>query len=206
MNANEQEHLATPEFPEEIGNSDEGSQGVLPDSFRVALKITNSKIKRRLVQGCLFLAKVPFCGIFGYLLLNLIAGDRTLTTQFLSDSLRFYRSTSAHCKDLLISHQNKQQKRVLLCGLSELTEIAARSAQELGMEVVGIYAPGATQTKYQGKAVWQDWNAVSGFECCMITDLTHWSRMCEEVRQRISHDRVMAPDLMGLEMGLGFSG
>lgn len=206
MNANEQEHLATPEFPEEIGNPDEGSHGVLPDSFRVALKITNSKIKRRLVRGCLYLAKVPFCGIFGYLLLNIIAGDRKLTTQFLSDSLRFYRMTSAHCKDLLISHQNKQQKRVLLCGLSELTGIAARSALELGMEVVGIYAPGAVQTKYQGKAVWSDWNAVSGFECCMITDLVHWSHLHKEVLRRISQDRVMAPNLMNLEMAVRFPG
>ena len=202
MKPNDQENPDTLEFLEQTAEKTDALQPALSASLHAALEVTNSQLKRFFLRLFVAAYKLPFV-CFLYKIFSQKADYQELSAPHrLSQSLRFYRSTHRHCRHLLKDHQSQKRQRVLLCGVSELAEIASRSARELGMEVVGVYAPGAVEKTFLGKPVWSDWSAVSGFECVMVTDLKQWAKMYDEMRERISADRLMTPNLIGLQAAL----
>ena len=87
----------------------------------------------------------------------------------------------------------------MLCGKSDLAEIAILSAVESAVSVVAIVDRNAGETLFVGKQVFADYDQLtSPFDAIIVTDLVNAHQAFEEAVKLYGPGRVLAPKLLGL--------
>jgi len=78
-----------------------------------------------------------------------------LTAEYLRSSLAFYREAGESCTKLFDQCERNDWQRLLLCGVSELAEIATLRAMGRKVVIVGYFDPASGLDHYLGKPVWR---------------------------------------------------
>jgi len=89
--------------------------------------------------------------------------------------------------------------RLLLCGLSDLAEIAIVRAIDMEIEIVGFYDRSAKRTQFLSKPVWIEFELLPAFDVAVVTDLTAPLATVQQLRARLDSDRVVVPDMLRIE-------
>ena len=111
----------------EISKSKNHSQRSLSKDLNVALGLANAIIKKFVSKGILKLQQAPMRRYFYYLTPKGFVEKAKLTKEFLDSSLLFY-SRAKDEYEKLIKINKKKNKKIILLGKSELTEIATLAA------------------------------------------------------------------------------
>lgn len=169
MNAREREDALTLELLEAIERRSDVSQRHLARSLGVALGLANSYLRRCVRKGYVKIQQAPANRYLYYLTPTGFAEKARLTGRYLQVSFDFYRRASFSCDRALVEGAHCG-RLLMLCGVSELAEIALLRALERGFTVVGTYDPGAEDDWFLGRPVWRTGDAVGAHDVRLLTD------------------------------------
>jgi len=193
------EDRLTLELLDAIERRSDLSQRHLARQMGVALGLANSYLRRCAKKGLVKIREAPANRYLYYLTPKGFAEKARLTARFLSTSLTFYRQSAEAVSDLYQICQAKRWHRVVLCGASDLAEIAVMRAIENGIDITGVFAPGATYSRFVGRPVWSTWEMVPPADAYLITDLTDPVTTYGHVRESVTDEsRVLVPSVLGI--------
>ena len=175
------------------------SQRHLAKQMGIALGLTNSYLKRCARKGLVKVSEAPANRYLYYLTPKGFAEKARLTGRYLADSLTFYRKAGESFSNLFELCKNHKIKRVLLCGVSELTEIALIRAMDANISVSGIYDPESSLDLLFSAEVWTDLSMVDDFDVCVLTCLNSPYEFYKSLIREIGKDRVLIPDVLGIK-------
>jgi len=196
--ANEREDKLTLDLLNAIEQRSDLSQRNLAQHMGIALGLTNSYLKRCARKGLVKVSEAPANRYLYYLTPKGFAEKARLTGHYLSDSLTFYRQAGESCSAIFDYCKKSNKERVLLCGVSELSEIALIRAMDAEISITGIYDPESSLDQLFSKPVWTDLAAVGDFDMCLLTSLNSPYEFYKSLISQIGKDRVLIPDVLGI--------
>ncbi len=200
MNTNHsREEQLTLELLEAINERNDLSQRNLAKHLGVALGLANSYLKRCVRKGYVKVTQIPANRYLYYLTPVGMAEKSRLTARYLSTSLNFYRQASDSCEAIYKDCTHNGYGRVLLCGDSELAEIAFLRALECGVDVVGLYDPGSQRKRFFSKPIWrQDIPTLADRDAVLITDLEEPLVVFERLVSFMAKESIFIPSVLGI--------
>jgi DNA-binding MarR family transcriptional regulator len=194
----EREEQLVLELLDAVGERSDLSQRHLASRMGVALGLANSYLRRCIRKGLIKISEAPANRYLYYLTPKGFSEKGRLTAKYLSSSFAFYRRAGQSCVQAFERCAANGWPRVLLCGDSDLAEIALLRATETPVGVVGIYDRLSTRARFAGKPVWHEFGAVNGYDACLVTDLATPLATYEDLTGRVAQERVLVPDILGI--------
>lgn len=151
--ANDKESQLILELLQAIEQKDNISQRHLAQEMGVALGLANSYLKRCVKKGWIKMTTAPANRYLYYLTPNGFAEKARLTAEFFTTSLTLFKQSGDEYTQLFDECTAGSLNRVLLVGLSDLTEIALMRALQSEVTVVGIYQPCSDRNEFFGVPV-----------------------------------------------------
>lgn len=198
MNTRQREESLTLEILETIAKKDDLTQRNLAANLGVALGMANSYLKRCVRKGLVKIQQAPANRYLYYLTPKGFAEKSRLTAQFLRASFDFYRRASLSCAAVFQRCREEDHQKIVLCGLSELAEIASLGAQKHEIEVVGYLERGTETRKFLGLPVYASLDALPDFDACVIADLKDPHVLLEYLNSRVPREKIFTPDILGI--------
>jgi len=199
MNTRQRKESLTLEILEAIEKRDNVTQRHLADSLGVALGLANSYMKRCVRKGLIKVHQAPANRFLYYLTPKGFAEKSRLTSEYLSSSFNFYRRASASCSEVFKQCHEHGHDKVLLCGISELAEIASLRASEQGIDIIGTLDRNATSKEFLGLPVWNSFDLLSDFDACVITEVNKPQRIIKYISTQVDPEIVFVPDILGIK-------
>ncbi len=200
MNARSREESLTLEILETIEGQSNVTQRHLANRLGVALGLANSYLKRCVRKGLIKIEQAPANRYLYYLTPRGFAEKSRLTAEYLSISFDFYRRASGSCTQVFRECHDHHYQTILLCGISELAEIASLRASEQGIKIAGILDKQAIVNEFIGLPVWTSLDDVRDFDACVITGINSVSDLLIYVEKFIAKDRIFIPDILGIKL------
>lgn len=198
MNNREREESVTLEILEAIEARSDVTQRNLARSTGIALGLANSYLKRCVRKGLVKIHHAPANRYLYYLTPKGFTEKSRLTARYLSVSFAFYRKAGDSCRDAFQRCEKRGGKRIVLCGVSDLAEIASLRAFEHDIEIAGIYDPEHAQERFLNREVVAAMDACEPFDVCLLTDLSDPQATYADIVDQVSIERVVVPDILGL--------
>jgi predicted transcriptional regulator len=198
MNASQQkEDRLTLEVLSAVDDGDQLSQRRLASQMGVALGLANSYIKRCVRKGLIKINEAPANRYAYYLTPKGFTEKSRLTAGFLSSSLDFYRKAADSCSTLFDECESAGVRQVVLCGDSDLAEIAFLRALDKAIEVTGLYDPKCNRQRFFDRPVWREFDDVKGVARVVtcVNDPMAWQTLLESQSPSVP---VYVPDVLGL--------
>ena len=187
------------ELLDAVGRRSNVSQRHLAHQLGVALGLANSYLKRCIRKGFIKITEAPANRYLYYLTPQGISEKSRLAAKYLAHSFEFYRKAGDSCLRLFAQCQTRGWERVLLCGRSDLAEIAALRAQEMDIEVVGVYDPHTESRRFVGRPIWRTFKEAPAFDVCVLTDLNAPLLAFEHLRGIVANEKILVPDILRLD-------
>jgi DNA-binding MarR family transcriptional regulator len=193
------EEALTLEILDTVQRNEQLSQRHLSRQLGVALGLANSYLKRCVHKGWVKVQQAPANRYLYYLTPTGFAEKSRLTAEYLSTSLGFYREAGNSCAQLLDQCVANNWQRLLLCGVSDLAEIATLRAMERNIVIVGFYDPASTREQFLGKPVWQNLADTDDHDARILTDIAAPQVRRAEIAAGASTMPLLIPDVLRLE-------
>ena len=163
---------------DEISRNNELTQRDLSKKLGVALGLINSYIKNLASKGYITVSNIPKKRYKYYLTPSGFAEKTRLTYQHLQNFTNLYRTARRDFHTLFNSIRNGHAKRIVFCGVDEVTEIAYLSLKEAGLELYGIVDGNPAPHKFFGLEV-LPLTAISslGYDMIIITSFGGGERL-----------------------------
>ena len=198
--ANEREEKLTLDLLNAIEQRSDLSQRNLAQHMGIALGLTNSYLKRCARKGLVKVSEAPANRYLYYLTPKGFAEKARLTGHYLSDSLTFYRQAGESCSAIFDYCKKSNKERVLLCGVSELSEIALIRAMDAEIGITGIYDPESSVGEYFTQPVFTELPEKDKFDVCLLTNLNSPYEFYKSLLNEIDKERVLIPDVLGMRI------
>lgn len=198
MNTAEKEDSMTLSILEEIEKNEDVTQRHLANNLGVALGLANSYLKRCARKGFIKIQQAPANRYLYYLTPKGFTEKSRLSAKYLSISFDFYRKASKSFTAIYRESVSKGWRRLLLCGISELTEIAYIRAQEFDVQLIGIWDANAGVDTQLGLLVWQSLKEVPRYDACLLTGLENVNEIYTDLLLANENERIFVPEILGL--------
>ena len=197
------EQRLTLELLDAIERSGDVSQRHLASQMGVALGLANSYLKRCAKKGLVKIREAPANRYIYYLTPKGFAEKSRLTAQFLSNSLSFYRQSAESFNELFRHCREQGWTRLVLCGVSDLTEIAMlRLDHESALEIIAVYEPFDSAREFLGRPIHQQWADCPQADAYVITGLQDPLRIVNDIVNKVGdQERVLVPAVLGIDHG-----
>jgi DNA-binding MarR family transcriptional regulator len=177
------------------------SQRHIAAELGIALGLVNAYLKRCVKKGLVKVSQAPARRYAYYLTPQGFAEKSRLTVEYLSSSFSFFRQARADCAQVFESAKRKNLQNLVLCGKSDLAEIAILSAVECGVTIVAVVDQNANQTLFLGREVVSGYDRlVAPFDAIVVTDVVNPRRAFNEAVRLYGRGHVLAPSLLGLNV------
>ena len=193
------EQSLTLEILDTVQRNEQLSQRNLSRQLGVALGLTNSYLKRCVRKGWVKVQQAPANRYLYYLTPTGFAEKSRLTAAYLSYSLGFYREAGGSCARLLDQCIENQWRRLLLCGVSDLAEIAMLRAMERNLVIVGIYDPKSEHDRFLGKTVWRSLDQADVHDARMLTAIAEPRVLHAEISAQPGSIPMLVPGVLRLD-------
>lgn len=201
MNTVERDEVRTLEILEAIEERSDLTQRHLARRLGVALGLANSYLKRCVRKGLVKIQQAPANRYVYYLTPKGFAEKSRLTGEYLTGSFAFYRKASESCARSLLAARDAGYRRVLLCGISELAEIALLRAQEHRLEVVAMLDSGGVSSAFLGVPVHDRLEDCPPFDVCLVTSLQDFGDVHRNLVAALPDERVLIPSILRVPAG-----
>ncbi len=193
------EETLTLEILDTVQRNEQLSQRHLSRHLGVALGLANSYLKRCVRKGWIKVQQAPANRYLYYLTPTGFAEKSRLTAEYLSTSLGFYREAGNSCTRLLDQCAANKWQRLLLCGVSDLAEIATLRAMEREFTIVGFYDPACERLTFLGKPVWRDLQNADPHEARILTEIASPQTRRTGIVQADASVPLLVPDVLRLK-------
>ncbi len=198
MNTKDKKDSHTLEILETIEGKSDVTQRHLAQRMGVALGLANSYLKRCVRKGLVKIQQAPANRYLYYLTPKGFAEKSRLTAEYLSSSFEFYRKASESCVQAFDLCKDNGWSRILLCGVSELAEIASLRAQEHGVVIIGTYDPDSERKQFLDRPVWRNLDDVSDCDAFMLTSLSELDAQYKDIISKVGQEKILVPRILGL--------
>ena len=198
MNNKDREDSLTLEILQAIDQQNDVTQRHLADNLGVALGLANSYLKRCVRKGLVKIQQVPANRYLYYLTPKGFAEKSRLTAKYLTVSFDFYRNASQSISSIFSLCEQSAKTRLILCGASELAEIASIRAHDHQLQIIGVYDPAFQKDKFLDFQVWKSIEQLENFDACVLTSLENPQEMYELLIASINSELVFVPTILGI--------
>ena len=175
------------------------SQRRIAAELGIALGLVNAYLKRCVKKGLVKVSEAPARRYAYYLTPHGFSEKSRLTVEYLSSSFSFFRRAKADCAHVFEIAKALNFQTLILCGKSDLAEIAILSALESGVSIIAIVDGNADVQLFAGKEVVTSYeNLKTPFDAVVITDVVNARQSFDEAAKLYGAQRVLAPTLLGL--------
>lgn len=174
------------------------TQRSLSKSLGLALGLTNLYLKRCINKGLVKIEQIPANRYLYYLTPQGFTEKSRLTAQYLTRSFNFYREASDDCAACFQHCSALGWRRVILCGVSDLAEIAILQAQQTSIEIMGIFDRQFAADSFMNLRVWHDENSMPEVDAFIITQFEDQSELVRGLTDKMAVERILAPNILGL--------
>ena len=193
------EESLTLEILDSVQRNGQLSQRHLSRQLGVALGLANSYLKRCIRKGWVKVQQAPANRYLYYLTPTGFAEKSRLTAEYLSTSLSFYREAGNSCSRLLDQCAQNHWQRLLLCGVSDLAEIATLRAMERHFVIVGFYDPACERETFLGKPVWHSLDETTAHDARILTEIAAPQSRIDDLRRHSLDKPLLVPDVLRLD-------
>lgn len=176
------------------------TQRSLANELGVALGLANAYLKRAAQKGWIKIQQVPSNRYAYYLTPQGFTEKARLTAEYLSGSLDFFRHAKTQIGEALDRFSARGRQRIVLIGVSELTEIAALCGLQSEVELVGIVDPASSKDSFAGLPVARRLEDLPAAEGYLITTVRDAQSVYDAMVARYGPERVAAPSLLNLRL------
>lgn len=199
-----EDHI-TLELLDVIGKQNNLSQRHLARHTGVALGLANSYLKRCVRKGFVKITKAPANRYLYYLTPKGFTEKARLTASYLSHSFSFYHEAGESCIRVFNLCRQNNWNKVLLCGVSDLAEVALLRAMEIDIEIIGIYDIHSQSRKMIDRPIWKTLKDTGYYDVCVITDIDTSKISYESLIKSVGKERILVPDILRLDSDLQIS-
>lgn len=200
MNAHpDPENARTLEILDIVQRNEQVSQRHLARQLGVALGLANSYLRRCIKKGWVKVQQAPANRYLYYLTPTGFTEKSRLTAEYLSSSLGFYREAGESCSKLFDQCERNGWQRLLLCGVSDLAEIATLRALERKVAIIGYYDSERGREQYLGKKVWRDLRDAEAHDARLLTEIALPRQRFDELNALADGVPLLVPDVLRLE-------
>ena len=192
----DREEALTLEILQAIEARSDMTQRHLADRMGVALGLTNSYLRRCVRKGLVKIKQAPANRYLYYLTPKGFAEKSRLTADYFAYSFSFYRTASESIARSLAFCSERSLHQVVICGISELAEIASVRAHDFRIDIVGSFDPGSALEKFIGKPVWSRIDNVPLADAALFTALTSENSIYTSIASKFEEDRIIVPDIV----------
>ena len=196
----DREDALTLEILDTIEKDEDVSQRHLARQLGVALGLANSYLKRCIRKGYVKVTQAPAHRYLYYLTPKGFSEKSRLTARYLSYSLSFYRKAGDSCLQVFEQCGQRGWRRLLLCGVSDLAEIATLRAMERDIVIIGFFDPACERNRFLGRPVWPVFRDVDSFDACLLTDLREPQVSYRKLQEYVRLEQILVPDVLSLEV------
>ena len=132
------------DFLSSLEEGKEVTQKSISSHISVSIGFVNALIKKFLKKGIIKVQQAPYKRYVYYLTPDGFSEKSKLVLEYVTDSLSLFRSLR---KELNIIFTYNKKTKYILYGMSEISEIAILSANEVGSEIIGIIEPNLNKKK-----------------------------------------------------------
>src|ERR1700756_103 len=136
-----------------LNSVDDGAQSQrrIAEDLGIALGLVNAYLKRCVKKGLVKVGEAPARRYAYYLTPQGFAEKSRLTVEYLSASFSFFRQARADCTQTFALAKERHFQNLVLCGKSDLAEIAILSAVDSGIAITAIIDPNADARQFVGR-------------------------------------------------------
>ncbi|MGK0374565.1 MAG: DNA-binding MarR family transcriptional regulator [Arenicella sp.] len=179
-----------------IEQQDDISQRHLAQEMGVALGLANSYLKRCVKKGWIKMTTAPANRYLYYLTPNGFAEKARLTADFFSTSLALFRQSGDEYSAVFDHCMSLGQSRVLLAGLSDLTEIAVMRALQSKIELIAIYQPASPRREFFGVPLVDQRLECDSFDVIVLTSMEQTRELVLELEAFYGADKLIVPSML----------
>lgn len=198
MNNQQKEDTATLEILQAIEVKDDVTQRHLADKLDVALGLANSYLKRCVHKGLIKVQQAPANRYLYYLTPKGFTEKSRLTAEYLSSSFNFYRDASKSINEIYQQCVSINSNRILLCGISELAEIATIRSHDYTLEIVGVFDPTSTSKKFLDLPVWNNIKDAVEYDVSLLTSLDSAQNLYSFLIKELDAELIHVPSILGI--------
>ena len=198
MSNAEREESLTLEMLEAIDASSDVTQRNLAQRMNVALGLANSYLKRCVGKGWVKIHQAPANRYLYYLTPTGFTEKGRLTGRYLTNSLDFYRKAGESCRESIRFCRRRRWNRIVLCGVSELAEIASLRAIEHDVRIAAVLDPAVESTRFLNRVVMRSLTACEPFDVCLVTDMKNPVVTRDRLLAETDASRIVVPSILGL--------
>ncbi|MDZ7736268.1 MAG: winged helix-turn-helix transcriptional regulator [Gammaproteobacteria bacterium] len=208
MNNKEKQDALMLEILEAVENDSKLTQRDLATSMGVALGLANSCLRRCIRKGLIKVHQAPANRYLYYVTPKGFTEKSRLTAQYLSNSFAFYRRAGDACRTVYRRCRERDWRRIVLCGYSELAEIALlRAHDDAAIDVIGIYDPAQRSGDRLGLPVWKAYSRIPEHDALILTTLDQPLEFLQQLRDTVPvRDSIFIPSVLGISKDVQFAG
>lgn len=175
------------------------SQRRIAAELGIALGLVNVYLKRSVKMGLVKVRQAPARRYAYYLTPKGFSEKSRLTVEYLSRSFSFFREAKNDFAAIFAQAEGRGLSRLVVLGLSDLSEIALLCAVDRPIAIVAIVDADATTERFAGVLVAKHVDDIDqGFDAVVVADMRAAKGLMDAAIVRFGKDRVFAPALLGL--------
>lgn len=192
----DKESQLTLELLQAIEQKDDISQRDLAQGMGVALGLANSYLKRCVKKGWIKISTAPANRYLYYLTPTGFAEKARLTADFFTTSLALFRQSGDAYSQVFEDCVNNGYRKIVLVGLSDLTEIALMRSTQSDVEIVAVLQPDATRNEFFGLDVKQQLSDIKDFDCVVLTSMEQTIELVTQLEKTLGSEKIVVPSLL----------
>jgi DNA-binding MarR family transcriptional regulator len=182
---------------ESVQHGEVQSQRRLASELGIALGLVNAYLKRCVRKGFVKMRDAPARRYVYYLTPKGFTEKSRLTVLYLSLSLSLYRRARRDFMAVLLAAREAGISRIALIGSSDLAEIAAICALDVGIAILGVIDSRTAANRFLGFQVAKSFDELDGLvDAVLVTDIGATSETINATIERYGAERVLVPDLL----------
>lgn len=174
------------------------TQRHLAKKMGVALGLANSYLRRCIQKGLIKVKQAPANRYLYYLTPKGLTEKSRLTAEYLSSSFSFYRRSAEEFHQLFEQCRSDGISNVILCGKSELAEIAGLKAQSLGINIYALFELEKAGKKYLGKKTICCFGQIEIAICdlYLLTAMKNTEAVLQVVLRHVGKEKIYVPNVL----------
>ena len=181
-----------------LDNKDNTTQKSAAQSLGIAVGLVNTYIKRCIKKGWLKVKNIPAHRYAYYLTPKGFTEKSRLTSAYLSSSFNFYRGASTSINQIYQKCEESNLNNLLLCGISEIAEIALVRSHDRNLKITGVFDPESKKESFLGLPVIKNIEKISSYDAYIITALEDAQNLYSLIVDEIDSNLVFTPSILGI--------
>lgn len=173
------------------------TQRSLAVELGIALGLVNLYLKRCVHKGYIKVVSAPKRRFAYYLTPQGFSEKSRLTASYLAHSLSFFRRARTACDAAVSEALQQGWTRLVLCGASDLAEIALLCLAERDITIVGVYDPDWDRDMFHGHRVIRDATGLESLaDAAIVTHVTDAGRAFRVAQEILGPQRTLVPAVL----------